>query len=129
MSVQEKIERLRRFCQENPALAQVPFMIVAGRPITPLEALRMLQAGQYVSEIMAGLARLGLDLPWQLCEEFYRRLAAARPELRIYALQAYVPAMSPAEALEHVRARDAVGESLAMMYSRLLNFIRARVDA
>jgi hypothetical protein len=34
--------------------------------------------------------------------------------------------MSPAEALEHVRARDEVGESLAKMYANLLNFMRAR---
>ena len=128
MSVQDKIARLSSFLRENPAFANVPFLSVAGKPVTPAEALAMLQASRNVGEIMAGLAKLGLDLPWELCEEFYRRLAAARPELKILALQPYVPAMSPAEALEHIRARDAVGESLAKAYAGLLNFMRARVD-
>jgi hypothetical protein len=128
MSVKEKIRRLADFIRANPAFANVPFLTVAGKPITPAEALAMLQTGRNVNEIMSGLAKLGLDLPWELCEEFYRRLAAAKPELKIYALQSYVPAMTPAEALEHVRARDAVGETLARMYSGLLSFIRERVD-
>jgi hypothetical protein len=128
VSVEEKIARLSDFISRNPAFSTVPFMMVAGKPITPTEALAMLQTGRNVEEIMAGLAKLGLDLPWELTEEFYRRLAAARPELKIYALQPYVPAMSPAEALQHVRDRDAVGESLARAYSGLLNFIRLRVD-
>jgi len=132
VSVQEKIARLERFIRENPGLSQVPFLVVAGRPVTPVEALNMLRMGQYVSEILTGLSRLGLDPAqeelWILTEEFYRRLAAARPELRIYAIGAYVPVMSPAEALEHVRSRDEVGRQLVGMYARLLSFIRARVD-
>jgi len=128
MSVREKAERLRRFLEENKAFANVPALTVRGRPVTLREALEMLEAGRNVEEVMLGLSKLGLDLPWELAEEFYRRLAAARPELKIYALQAYVPAMSPAEALEHIRARDEVGRSLVEMYAKLLNFIRLRVD-
>jgi hypothetical protein len=128
MSVQDKIARLAKFIHENPAFSSVPFMIVDGRPITPSEALAMLQTGRNVEEIMAGLSRIGLDLPWELCEEFYRRLVAARPEIKIYAIQSYVPAMSLEEALEHVRARDAVGETLVRIYNGLLTFIRERVD-
>jgi hypothetical protein len=43
-------------------------------------------------------------------------------------LQPYVPAMSPTEALQHIQARDQIGEKLMQMYSNLLSFMRARVD-
>jgi hypothetical protein len=127
MSAQEKAAKLEAFLRANPAFRGVPFAVVAGRAITLEEALAMLRRGVDAAEVLAALSRAGLDpLPWAECEEFYRRLAAARPELRIYALP-YVPAMSPAEALEHVRARDEVGESLAKMYANLLNFMRMRM--
>jgi hypothetical protein len=129
VSVEEKLNRLAKFITENPAFTNVPFMVVAGRPITPTEALAMLRAGRNVEEIMAGLTKLGLDLPWELTEEFYRRLSAAYPEApRIYALQQYVPAMTPTEAYEHVKAKDPVGETLVHSYARLLEFMRLRVD-
>lgn len=129
MAVEEKKARLADFLRGNPAFANVPFMTVAGKPITPTEALAMLQAGLNVDEIMVGLRQLGLDLPWQLAEEFYRRLSAAYPEApKIYALQQYVPAMTPTEAYQHIKARDAVGETMVRSYSRLLEFMRLRVD-
>jgi hypothetical protein len=129
MSVEEKIGRLADFLRANPAFAQVPFLMVAGKPVTPTEALTMLQAGRNIEEIMAGLAQLGLDLPWELTEEFYRRLSAAYPEApKIYALQQYVPAMTPTEAYEHIKARDAVGETLVRTYAHMLEFMRLRVD-
>jgi hypothetical protein len=124
---EEKIRRLESFIQTNPALANVPALIVAGKPTTLREALADLRAGRNVEEIMAGLATLGLDLPWELCQEFYRRLAAARPELKIVTL-GFIPPMSPAEALSHVEARDDVGRMLVESYASLLSFIRARVD-
>lgn len=130
MSVEEKKARLGRFIAENRAFVNVPFLMVAGRPVTPAEALAMLQARRNVEEIMAGLARLGLDLPWQLAEEFYRRVSAAYPEApKIYALEQYVPAMTPTEAYQHVKTRDAVGETLVRTYARMLEFIRVRVNA
>jgi hypothetical protein len=128
MSVEEKVRRLESLVAQQPALANVPVIKIAGRPATLREALDYLKLGRNTSEIIAGLQALGLDLPWDLAEEFYRRLAAARPELKIYALQAYVPAMTPAEALQHIRARDAVGEELVKAYNGLLSFIRMRVD-
>jgi len=129
VSVEEKIRRLTDFLRANPAFSAVPFMMVAGKPITPTEALTMLQTGRNVEEIMSGLTRLGLDVPWELTEEFYRRLSAAFPEApKIYALQQYVPAMTPTEAYEHVKARDPVGETLVRSYARLLEFMRLRVD-
>jgi hypothetical protein len=129
MSVEEKIRRLTDFLRTNPAFVNVPFMMVAGKPVTPTEALTMLQTGRNVEEIMGGLTKLGLDVPWELTEEFYRRLSAAFPEApKIYALQQYVPAMTPTEAYEHVKARDPVGETLVRSYARLLEFMRLRVD-
>jgi len=130
MSLNRKIANLERFIAENPAFADVPFMVVAGRPITPREALYYLKTGQYVSEILMGMQKLGIDPGedlWILTEEFYRRLTAARPELTIFTI-GYVPAMSPAEALEHVRRRDQVGRMLVQSYSNMLRFIRERVN-
>ena len=130
MSVEEKKARLARFITENPAFSAVPFLIVAGRAITPSEALALLQAGRNVDEIMAELALMGLDLPWELAEEFYMRLSAAYPEApKIYALQQYVPAMTPTEAYKHVKARDAVGETLVRAYASLIDFMRMRMNA
>jgi hypothetical protein len=128
VSVEEKARRLEDFLRANPALANVPFIMVAGRPVTPSEALYMLRAGVNVWEVMAGLWALGLDLPWELAEAFYERLVAARPDITIFAI-GYLPAMSPAEALEHIRRRDEVGEYLVRAYASLLEFIRARIDA
>jgi hypothetical protein len=127
MSVQEKVSRLSAFIGRNPAFANVPFMMVAGRLITPSEALNMLRSGLNVNEIMMGLSKLGLDLPWELCEEYYRRLAAARPEVKLYGL-GFIPPMSPMECLEHIRARDEVGRRLVQAYAELLAFMRERVD-
>jgi len=130
MATLEKIARLERFITENPALADVPALIVAGRPTTLREALAHLKATRYTTEILTGLRALGVDLPWRLAEEFYRRLSAAYPEApKIYALRQYVPAMTPTEAYGHVKARDAVGETLVRAYSRMLEFMRVRVNA
>jgi hypothetical protein len=129
VSVEEKLNRLAKFIAENPAFSNVPFMVVAGRPITPTEALAMLRAGVNVQEIMVGLQKLGLDLPWELAEEFYRRVSAAYPEApKIYALAEYVPAMTPTEAYEHIKGRDAVGETLVRAYAGMLEFMRLRVN-
>jgi len=127
MAVPEKIASLERFIQTNPAMADVPILTVAGRPTTLREALGHLRAGVYVSEVMTGLAALGLDLPWELCQEFYRRLAAARPEVKLATLM-FIPPMGPAEALRHIEARDEVGGELVKAYASMLSFIKTRVD-
>jgi len=127
MAVPEKIVRLEQFLRTNPAMADVPALTVAGRPTTLREALGYLRAGTYVSEVITGLTALGLDLPWELCQEFYRRLAAARPEVKLATLM-FIPPMSPAEALRHIEARDEVGEELVKAYASMLSFIKSRVD-
>jgi hypothetical protein len=130
VSVEEKIRMLERFLEANPGLASVPALMVGGRPATLSEALSMLRAGLDTDEILKSLQSIGLDGEevWALAEEFWSRIVAARPDIRIYALQGYVPVMSPAEALEHIRARDEVGARLVQMYANMLSFIRERVD-
>lgn len=130
MSVEEKIRMLEQFIMRNPGLANVPVLMINGRPTTLSEALSMLRAGLNTDEVLKSLQSLGLDgeETWILAEEFWRRVAAARPDVKIMALQGYVPVMSPAEALEHIRKRDEVGARLVQMYANLLSFIKERVD-
>jgi hypothetical protein len=132
MSLSEKVSRLRRFLSENPALAGIPIMVVGGRAISLREAADMLERGVMTQEIIAKLQSLGLDDEeemWTLVERFWESVAAARPDIKIYALGGYIPVMSPAEALEHIRARDDVGKSLVKMYSSLLSYIKMRMNA
>jgi len=132
LSVELKISRLEKFVAQNPALAGIPFLTIEGRHITPHEALSYLRAGRYVTRIIEGLAKLGIDppeeeLPWELAEEFWKRYAAAR-QPGIYALAGYLPSMTPAEAYEHIKARDQVGQTLVKAYDSLLKFMRARME-
>jgi hypothetical protein len=131
MSLADKVIRLRRFLLENPAFAGVPIAIIGGRVVTLREAVEMLERGENVGEVIQALSRLGLDPDeeelWRLAEKFWESVAAARPDIRIYMLGGLVPAMSPAEALEHIRARDEVGKVLVKAYRSLLSFIRMRM--
>jgi len=131
MSLTDKIIKLRRFLSENPAFAGVPVTIIGGRPVTLREAVEMLERGENVQEIIQALNKLGLDPDeeelWKLAEKFWESVAAARPDVRIYTLGGLVPAMSPAEALEHIRARDEVGKTLVKAYESMLRFMRARM--
>ena len=132
MSLEQKINRLERFVEMNPALADVPFVLIEGRSVTPREALSYLRAGRYVSQIIEGLARLGIDppeeeLPWELAEEFWKRYAAAT-QPRIYALAGYLPSITPQEAYEHIKARDQIGRTLVKAYNSLLKFMKARME-
>jgi hypothetical protein len=132
MSVAEKVYRLKRFISENPALASVPVAVVGGRAITLSEAVSMLERGMMVSEIVAKLQSLGLDDEeelWALAERFWQEVASARPGISIYSLGGYIQAMSPGEALEHIRARDEVGKRLVQMYASLLEYIKMRSGA
>lgn len=106
----------------------MPALIIAGRPTTLREALNSLRSGANVNEIVSSLRVLGVDPPpWELCQDFYRRLTAARSDIKIATL-GFVPPISPAEAFAHVQARDEVGTWLVKTYGDLLNFMRVRVD-
>jgi hypothetical protein len=128
MSLSDKIRRLEEFIRSNPGLAGVPVFLVNGRPVSLSEALAMLRSNVNVPEVLSGLQSLGLDGEdtWVLAEEFWRRVASARPDISIMMLQPYVPTMSPMEALQHIRARDEIGTRLVQMYASMVNFVRAR---
>ena len=132
MSLADKVIRLRRFLSENPAFAGVPIAIIGGRPVTIREAVEMLERGENVQEIIQALNRLGLDPDeeevWRLAEKFWESVAAARPDIRIYMLGGLVPAMSPTEALEHIRNRDETGRALVKAYESMLRFVRMRMS-
>jgi hypothetical protein len=132
MSLAEKVYRLKRFISENPSLANIPVAVVGGMAITLSEAVSMLERGIMVNEIVAKLQSLGLDDEeelWILVERFWQEVAFARPGISIYSLGGYIPAMSPGEALEHIRARDEVGKRLVQMYASLLELIKMRSGA
>jgi hypothetical protein len=133
MSLADKIVKLRRFLVENPVFAGVPVAIIGGRPVTLREVVEMLERGEKVYEVIQALNRLGLDPNeeelWILAEKFWESVAAARPDIRVYVLGGLVPAMSPAEALEHIRARDEVGKMLVKSYISMLRFARSRIGA
>lgn len=118
MSV-EKINKLRRFLVTNPALADVPFGVVRGMPVTPRQALAMLQRGEAVSEVIAAMATAGLDPPedWALAEAYYMNLLQLPgPHPKIYVIG---QEMTLEEALTHIRLRDAKGQELLKGYQSL----------
>jgi len=125
MSVQEKRVRLQNYIRQNPAMANVPFLVVGSRHVSPKEALG--QLGN--PDVMAALQSAGIDPPeddWALTAEYYRRLAAkARPPPVIAQLQGgYITKMTPAQALAEIEARTAIGEQLVKAQSKLINRIR-----
>lgn len=123
-----QIQKLRRFIAANRALADVPFGTVGGRPVTPREALAMLQRGEAVAEVVAAMRTAGLDPPqqdWMLVEDYYRRLLALPgPKPKIYIIG---QEMTLEEALTHVRRRDAKGEELLRSYQALTREMARRM--
>ena len=123
-----QIQKLNRFITANPALADVPFGTVRGRPITPREALAMLQRGEAVSEVVAAMSAAGMDPPqqdWQLVEDYYMRLLQLPgPHPKIYIIG---QEMNLEEALMHVRRRDAAGQELLRSYQALTREMARRM--
>jgi len=128
MSVQIKISKLRNFISRNPALADVPFGIVSGRPVTPRQALLMLQANQAVSEVFMAMATAGMDPPeqdWALVEDYYLKLLQLPgPHPKIYIIGGE---MSLEQALMAVRRRDAAGQELLRSYQGLTREMARRM--
>ena len=122
------MQKLSRFIAANPALADVPFGTVRGRPITPREALAMLQRGESVSEVVAAMSAAGMDPPqqdWVLVEDYYRRLLQLPgPHPKIYVIG---QEMTLEEALTHVRRRDAQGQELLRAYQSLTREMARRM--
>jgi len=122
-----QIEKLRRFMSTQPAFADVPFGTVRGQPITPRQALNMLQSGEAVAEVSQAMAKAGLDPPedWDLIEAYYRRLAALPgPKPKIYVIG---QEMTIEEALLHIQRKDAKGQELLSSYRGLLGEMARRM--
>jgi len=126
-----KVRALEAWIRRHPALADVPFATVAGRPVNPRELLSMLRRGEGVPEALAALSRLGIDPPgqeeeeWRLAEEYFRRLLeqpGRKPVIMVLG-----QALTVEQALRHVRARDAKGRALLAMYRRLRAWMATRV--
>ena len=123
-----QIQKLNRFIANNPALADVPFGTVRGVPITPRQALAMLQRGEAVSEVVAAMTSAGMDpieQDWTLVEDYYRRLLQLPgPHPKIYVIG---QEMTLEEALMHVRNRDAKGQELLRSYQGLTREMARRM--
>jgi len=122
-----QIGKLNRFMATQPAFADVPFGTVRGQPITPRQALAMLQRGEAVEEVSRAMAAAGLDPPqdWDLVEAYYRKLAALPgPKPKIYVIG---QEMTIEEALLHIQRRDAKGQDLLKSYRGLLGEMARRM--
>ena len=123
-----QIQKLNRFIANNPALADVPFGTVRGVPITPRQALAMLQRGEAVSEVVAAMSAAGMDpieQDWTLVEDYYMRLLQLPgPHPKIYIIG---QEMTLEEALMHVRSRDAAGQELLRSYQALTREMARRM--
>jgi len=124
------IDKIKKFIQQNPSLANVPFLMVRGRPITPMDALKL--ALKNDRDVLRAIRTLDptQEESWILAEEYYKRLASANPNIRVFSLGRILPPdMSITEVLEHIRNRDEIGRKLMANYQRLLKFMRERINA
>ena len=123
-----QIQTLSRFISKSKGLADVPFALVKGTPVTPREALAMLQRGEAVQEISYAISSLGAYSPqkdWLLAEDYYSRLIRIPyPPPKIYRFE-YETTFE--EALTHIRYRDAEGQKLVRTYQRLLREMARRM--
>jgi len=123
-----QIQKLNRFIAKNPALADVPFGMVRGVPITPRQALAMLQRGEAVSEVVAAMNAAGMDpieQDWILVEDYYRKLLQLPgPHPKIYIIG---QEMSLEDALMHVMQKDASGQELLRSYQGLTREMARRM--
>lgn len=123
-----QIQKLNRFIANNRALADVPFGMVRGIPITPRQALAMLQRNEAVSEVIEAMSQAGMDpieQDWILVEDYYRKLLQLPgPHPKIYIIG---QEMTLEEALMHVMQKDAVGQELLRSYQGLTREIARRM--
>jgi hypothetical protein len=131
--VQNKITKLQNFIARNPAQADSPIGIAAGKYITPRTALQMLQRGQNVNAVISALNVIGVDPPqqdWSLVEEYYmQRLQQAGRKPKIYRLPTVQGhEMTDEEALQHIRAKDAIGQELLRKYQKYLQEMGRRME-
>jgi hypothetical protein len=120
--------RLERLIAKYPAFADVVMFRVDGRPLSVAEALGLLRLGLRADQISAQLARLTAGVeeePWDLAEEYYRRLAEHRPEERVGTFKHGI--LTHREIYEHVRRRDEIGREFVRIYAGLLRHVMERL--
>lgn len=133
MSVEDSIRRLEEFIQKSPALKDVPFIVVEGKPISPEEALKNLKAGVLTEEISAAVqATLGspeitLETLWILSEEYYRRLMEIPRELWPKIIWIGGEMMNYEEAYREIKGRTVKGRRIAESYRSLLEEMKRRL--
>lgn len=124
-----EVERIRRFIRENSALADVPFILVEGIPMSPREALEHLERGEMVAEITRAVATLGSSLTeeqlWLLTEEYYRRLLLKPPPRPVIVWIG--GKLTFEQALEEVRLRTPKGQELMKSYDGFLKELTRRI--
>lgn len=135
MSVSNKIAKLEELIRAKPALADVPFIVVNGTPLSPRQALANLKAGISANAIMRQMQVAGFDPAgrneYKLAEEYYRRLAA-QPRPPIIASISIPgvtlpPGMTYQRALQEIMAHTAIGDQLVKAHLLLLNQIKTAV--
>lgn len=112
------ISELKKKVEAFPAFGNVPLLFVGGKYITPKEAIELYDRGMYVDEIDAELRRLKIDPDYKiLAEEYFKRLAKERPELKIVMMGKII---SVQEALEHIKKEDEIGKILIEAHKKVL---------
>ncbi|KXB08614.1 hypothetical protein AKJ59_00710 [candidate division MSBL1 archaeon SCGC-AAA385M02] len=127
IDISAKIGKLQRFVRNNQALADIPIGKINGRPVSPRDALNMLQRNQSVQQVLGTLQRAGLDPveDWGLAEAYYRGLLEKPgPKPKIYCIG---QEMTIEEALTHIRRRDREGRELLDSYRGLKQELARRL--
>lgn len=117
--------RLERLVARYPAFADVVMFMVEGRPLSIAETLGLLRLGLHAGEISAQLAAAPPEEPWDLAEEYYRRLAVGRPEERVASFKYGI--LTYREVYEHVRRRDEIGRDFVRVYAGLLRHVMGQL--
>ena len=125
--VQQKIGKLQAFINGNPALRSVPFAIVAGKAINPVQALSMLKSGRNTQAVINQLALMGVDPPEDYALAIARLQALA--DLRGAAPKVFAidrprgevvgKGMTIEQQIREIEARTPLGEQLVETYRGL----------
>lgn len=123
MSEIEK-EKLRKLVRERPAIADVPFIVIKGKPISPKEASAILEQKRFVDEIRTAMIAIKFreEELWSLTEEYYRRLLRLPPPYPVtYIIVAEEKTeFTLQECLAEVRQRTKFGRDLMQGYQKLI---------
>lgn len=120
-------DSLKRLVSSRPGVAEIPIMLLDGKPMTPKQLMYLMERGllpeEKIIEIFSSEATT--DEIWLLTENFYSRLLKTPAKDIRLATFSLTPSGIPAsmtlhECYDHVVARDDVGRWLTQLFSRLL---------